>query len=584
MNGINDVGDNKIRLKWMHTSDIHGDLFGYDYSKNRHQTGGGVVSIYQHVIDNKKEYGDGLVVTDSGDCLQGTPLAYYYNFIDTSSSHLVAMVMNELGYVSGVMGNHDIEVGTAVFERWMRDLKFPILGANVINKQTGEPYLRPYIIIERKGVRIAIIGFVSPVIPYYQPSKLWPQLVFKEILPSANHWVEYVKHTEHPDLIVGVFHSGFDGGIIINGKCHENVVKDVAEQIPGFDLICYGHDHIPAIHVVKNAYGNNVVCMGALCKRGVFTEAEIELTIKNGKIESKSIIGRLKKSSTIDRPYSTLPNKRRIIKKYFSEVQKVAQWASSSLCYLTETIDELDGYFFPCKFTDIIHQTQLDMTGAEISLVTPFSYNSRLKKGLLKNDDLFPLLEYEEFVYMLSLRGDEIKKILEYSYGEWVYTMKTSKDSLLQRRHFSLIEIAKSLASCIMWKKFRWMNKLAYSAAGIVYTVDVSKPCGDRVAIISMVDKSPFRMDREYRVAINRGLFVQKNSCLSNGTNLSQEELHKRIISISDKALLYYMMDKLKNQKVLSPQLISQWRFVPETLAFPAIKKERRLIGLLPSN
>ena len=99
----------EVHLKWIHTSDVHGSLFGYDYLTKR-SSRGGLASIYAYTQDQRHLYGDRLILTDGGDCLQGQPTAYYYNFIDTVSPHLVAEAMNLMGYDCGAMGNHDIEV------------------------------------------------------------------------------------------------------------------------------------------------------------------------------------------------------------------------------------------------------------------------------------------------------------------------------------------------------------------------------------------------------------------------------------------------------------------------------------------
>ena len=128
----------EIHLKWIHTSDIHGSLFQYDYLRKRNVSGG-LSAIYAYTEEQRKKYGDRLIVTDGGDCLQGQPTAYYYNFIDTVSPHLVAEAMNMMNYDCGAIGNHDIETGHDVYDRWVSQCRFPMLGANIIDVKTGEP-------------------------------------------------------------------------------------------------------------------------------------------------------------------------------------------------------------------------------------------------------------------------------------------------------------------------------------------------------------------------------------------------------------------------------------------------------------
>lgn len=580
-----------ICLKWIHTSDTHSDLFGYNYHNNQ-ATSGGLSTIFSYVQKQKKIYEERLFVTDGGDCLQGQPLAYYYNFVEPHVPHLVAEVMNEMGYVCGVMGNHDIEVGEPTFARWSHDCNFPVLGANVIDKRTGKSYLQPYVIVNRCGIKIAVLGLVTPVIPFYQPKTLWPNLEFNEIAPSAKHWVKYIQENEQPDLLIGVFHCGYEGGFDIDGICHENAVKIVAEQIPGFDLICYGHDHVPAVHRIKNVNGDEVVCLGAICKDGYFAEADIKLTIKDGKIESKVVKGKLLKFKIHHKLFSSKNDNLSLQNKYSSHVRKVAQWASVPLCTLTDVLDEKEAYFGSCSFIDYIHQIQFDMTGAEISFVAPCSYHARLSQGVIYVRDIFPLLGYEDFVYKLRMKGTEIKGLLEDSYGRWINTMQCKEDHLLRLRNRNanvsvLDKLKRVILRLIQNRTFQerttdWVLQSPagdlYSAAGLVYSVDASKPVGKRVSIASMANGVPFALDKEYNVAVTRRLLFDSNGVIAKGACLHSKDIPQRIVSVSEKALPYHMLALMPIQKTVTPKRIGQWNFIPKELVSTAIETDRNLL------
>lgn len=577
---VNMSEDRKIvRLKWLHTSDMHANLFGCDYRNGTRSTGG-VSAVYSYICRQRKDVKERLIITDGGDNLQGQPLAYYYNFVETKSPHLVAEVMNEMGYVCSVMGNHDIEVGEETFERWMGDCNFPILGANVIDKRTGKPYLKPYLVFHREGIKIVVLGLVTTAIKYYQPSSLWPHLEFEDMIPCAKLWVETIQKTEHPDVLVGVFHSGFDGGFIAED---ENAVKDIAEQVPGFDMICYGHDHQAAVHTVTNIVGNEVVCMSAACAEGYFAEANIDITIADGVIESKAIHAAVHRIKHI--------HKDELLCKYDDQIRKVAKWASQPICQLSETMDEREAYRGPNSFLDQMHLTQLEMIGANISLMAPCSYNSCLKRGELRVKDLFPLMEYEEFVYRIRISGDEIIKMLEYSYGMWINTILTSQEHLLQIHNrnarianFQKIKrIVKRLF--IDHRTYNWRfiqpSFQMYVAAGICYTVDVTKPEGNRVSVLSLSDGSTFDNAMDYEVAVSRRLLWDKYGPLY-GIGLSYDDVHRRIIDISERALPYYLMHKMAKQKNIQPRIISTWKFIPEELVKEALDNDTIL--LFPNN
>lgn len=114
----------------------------------RQEWKGSLARIYSFVQKEREQYKDNLILLDNGDILQGQPTAYYYNYIDTVSPHLCAEMMNYMKYDAGNMGNHDVETGRAVFDRWIGTCDFPVLGANIIDTSTGKTHLSPYKVLE----------------------------------------------------------------------------------------------------------------------------------------------------------------------------------------------------------------------------------------------------------------------------------------------------------------------------------------------------------------------------------------------------------------------------------------------------
>lgn len=170
----------EIHLKLIETSDIHGNFFPYNFVTDQ-PSEGSLARVCALLEKLREKWGDRLVYIDNGDILQGQPTAYYYDFVDTQSEHLAASMLNYLHCDVGNMGNHDIEGGHAVYDRWVRDCRFPVLGANVIDVRTGKPYLTPYVMLERAGVRIAVFGMITPAIPMWLPENLWSGLHFEDM-------------------------------------------------------------------------------------------------------------------------------------------------------------------------------------------------------------------------------------------------------------------------------------------------------------------------------------------------------------------------------------------------------------------
>lgn len=147
--------EKEVRLKIVQTSDVHGNYYPYDFIRKR-DAAGSLARVHAFVQKKREMYKDNLILLDNGDILQGQPTAYYYNYMDTVAPHVAAEMMNFMGYDAGNMGNHDVETGRAVFDRWSGDCKFPILGANIIDTATGQPHFKPYETFERDGVDCCI--------------------------------------------------------------------------------------------------------------------------------------------------------------------------------------------------------------------------------------------------------------------------------------------------------------------------------------------------------------------------------------------------------------------------------------------
>jgi 2',3'-cyclic-nucleotide 2'-phosphodiesterase/3'-nucleotidase len=101
------------------------------------------------------------------------------------------------------------------------------------------------------------------------------------------------------------------------------------------------------------------------------------------------------------------------------------------------------------------------------------------------------------------------------------------------------------------------------SAAGIKYTVDVSKPAGERVKIKSLYNGSAFVLTEKYKVAINSYRGNGGGGHLKRGAGIPKEELSNRVINSTDKDLRFYLMKWIEKKKKITPNIIGNWNVVP---------------------
>lgn len=549
--------EKEVTLKLIETSDVHGCYYPYDFIR-RHSVQGSLARVSALVGEMRKTYGDRLILMDNGDILQGQPVAYYYNYIDTTSVHVVADMLNYMHYDVATMGNHDIEAGHAVYDRWVSQCKFPVMGANIMDVKTGKTYLPPYKVIEREGVKVVVLGMITPAIPSWLPEQLWSGLRFEDMETSARKWVKWIQEKEKPDVLIGLFHAGPEGNKLDNVV--ENGSGDVARRVPGFDVVFMGHDHVRTCQKIINEAGDSVLLVDPANMAKVVADVTVKVVKKDGKVIRKSVEGKL---ASVDR-YT--PDEA-FLKTFEKQYQATADFVSRKIGRINKTITTKDAYFGPSAFIDLIHQLQLDITGADVSFCAPLSFAAEIKEGDIYVSDMFNLYKYENMLYTMTLTGKEIKDFLEMSYAIWTNQMKSPDDHLML-----LNEKDKGFG------RFKNPSFNFDSAAGILYTVDVTKPQGEKINIRSMADGTPFRMDKMYKVAVNSYRGNGGGDLLTKGAGIPKQDLAKRIVFATEKDLRYYLMKRIEEVKILDPRPLNQWKFIPEKWVEPATKRDYRLL------
>ena len=541
-----------ITIRLVETSDVHGAFFPYNFTERRPMEGT-MARVSTYLKRQRKTYGNRLILLDNGDILQGQPTCYYTNYVKTDEPNIAAEVINYLKYDAETFGNHDVETGHAVYDKWIKEVKCPMLGANIIDTKTNKPYVKPYTIIEREGVRVAILGMLTPAIPNWLHESLWTGLRFDEMLQTARHWLKILKEQEKADVIVGLFHSGWDGGIV-TPTYEEDVARKMAETVEGFDVIFFGHDHTE-----RNTTINNTLCMDPSCNALKVAEATIQ--IRNGKVVSKKgeIID--VRNEAIDQQY---------IAHFQPQIDAIRQYVERQLGTFASPMRSRDAFFGSAAFTDLIHQLQLDETHADISFNAPLTFNTDIKAGPIYMSDMFKLYRFENKIYVLRMTGEEVRKHLERSYDLWVNTMKSPGDHIMMLNEGS--------AGDEQRRGFKNLTFNFDSAAGIDYVVDVTKPDGQKVHILQFSDGRPFDEKAWYKVVMNSYRGNGGGELLTQGAGIPLDSINNRIIFMSERDQRYYLTQKIEREGKVEGKALNNWRFIPDAWARPAIERDRKLI------
>ena len=217
----------------------------------------------------------------------------------------------------------------------------------------------------------------------------------------------------------------------------------------------------------------------------------------------------------------------------------------------------------------LLHKLQLEISKADISFAAPLSFDATIHAGPITVSDMFTLYKYENMLYVMELTGREIKNYLEEAYSLWTKQITPDQHHLINFASENPTPADNRLA------------KPSYnfdSAAGIDYTVDVTKPKGEKISILSLSDGRPFSLDSTYTVAVNSYRANGGGDLLTKGAGIPASELNSRVVRATDKDLRYYLIKEIERNPDLHPVDLANWRFVPETVAKKAIAIDRELL------
>jgi len=528
-------GRKVVDIRVVSTTDVHGYVFDKDILTGNERRGS--LAKVATFLKEERKNNRNLIYLDAGDILQGSVEAYQDVTAQYYRTSLLAEAYNLLGCNAMAFGNHDLAAGTQCFERFIIDADFPVLGGNICFDNYGD-YIAPYTIIKKGRVTIGVVGLTTPSVKYSLPWDNYGELTARDPIETARFYVDKLR--DKVDVLIGLFHSGYSGGRVYDETVYDQFTKKLVNEVSGFDLIVFGHDHSRFMRKEADANGDSILMMntGQHAERVAVTTLRVDYT-QGGKPKVSTIGGEL-----ID--ITALTPDEQFLKGVSGWYDDVCEYADSVVGTLAVPFDGNGALWRNTSALDYMHKIQMGFFGAQVSLSAPVTVNPVIPAGDFHVRDAFNVIRNETTMVSLMLKGSEIKNILEYSANSCYEDLKSKPDHLLKRRGASGF----------------------ISAAGIVYTIDVTKSNGKRVNIVSMADGTPFNPDRMYRTTVNSSLFVQDNSALYRGTGLSRSELYSRFNSSSAADMRYYLLTdfSLKREagKSVNPGKVCNWRLIPE--------------------
>src|SRR6478736_1201410 len=197
-----------VTLTVLGTTDLHGNVFNWDYFNNREYDDKahndiGIAKASSIIKMRRADLGAASTLTlDAGDTIQGTPLAYYYAKIDPitgGATHPMAAAMNAVGYDAAALGNHEFNYGLDILRTFQSQLHHPLLGANAVDDASGRPAFPPYVIKTLRPTKngptltVGILGLTNPGIAIWDKANVEGRLHFPGLVEQAKVYVPELK-------------------------------------------------------------------------------------------------------------------------------------------------------------------------------------------------------------------------------------------------------------------------------------------------------------------------------------------------------------------------------------------------------
>lgn len=511
------AGNGETHLTIIGTSDTHGNIWGYSYEDMKESTGDGLARVSAYVNQVRSENPNTILV-DAGDTIQGTIMTDDLYSKDTAD-HPVAAALNYMDYDAWTLGNHEFNFGVDTLKSILEQVDMPVLAANIKNADGSYFTGAGYTIVERGGVKVAIIGVTTPNIPRWDGTKQGvADLTFEPMADAVAACIQEIGG--QADVIMVSTHAGLGAEYSADGS---DAAQTILDKCPEVDVLQLGHTHTTYINSAPIPVGEAKNNAGEVVRYDLTLNADKEIT--SATVETVSMEG-----IEPDQGLRELPAVKSAQEKTVSFIQdNVLGHASADFQPVDEIKGIPSGRIEDTAVIDLIGTVQLENSGADVTAVALFKDTSDLKKGDLNYGNLFDIYKYPNVLYTVKVSGAEMKAYMEWAAACWnqwkegdvSISFNPQKPGYLHD-HF----------------------------IGLNYEVNLSKPAGERIENVTFQGK-PLTDDMTLTLCVNDYRYTG----LKNEGIISGEKEWESSASVRDMLVAY-----LAEHAPLEPAVDHNWK------------------------
>jgi len=547
----------KLEIKILATSDMHNTFYPYDYARDSDYLTGGLGRVASVI---KKERTTNTILIDNGDTIQG--IASLLNMDDDVGPMIKGM--NALGYDVWSSGNHEFNYGVPFLEKTIASFNGQFLLANVYDKANERLRgAKNYTIVERSGVKIAVIGVVTPNITRWDKANLAEYRITdpKDEVEAA---VAEIQAKNAVDLIVVSFHASVGGEY----EGLTDAAVTIARDVPHIDAVIAGHEHSVVGELIQGK--NNPVPIVEPGRFGDYV-SEIKLNVQfDGERYrvadyDNDIVYRNIKTANYDNDHDMM--------------ELLAPFHVRALDDARTVIGELrDGPLVPkadiegitqaqiedTPLLDLILKVQLQAVEAQgvipqgarhVSGAALFSANANVAKGPITKAGSSSIYRFDNTLMTVKTTGVGLKRYMEWSasyYNKFVPgDLTISFDPAIRIYNYDMF-------------------------AGVHYTVNVSKPVGERIEGLQYGDGTIVNDTDVVYVTVNnyRANTHLLSDLLSDDATIVYDSANENGGTVREKIVQY-----IEDRKTIYPEVDHNWYLTGYTWNDELHNVVRRLVA-----
>jgi 2',3'-cyclic-nucleotide 2'-phosphodiesterase (5'-nucleotidase family) len=412
-----------------------------------------------------------VILLDAGDLLQGNSLTYVAARIAPAGApHPVMAAMNAMKYDAATIGNHEFNYGVPFLDSTLRQATFPFLAANAVHPDGTHAY-PSWTMVVRGPVHVGIVGATTPGSVVWDHDNLKDRLVITDIIPALRTAVADA-HAAGADVIVVALHSGLDGAAsydtVTTKMPSENVGARVAREVPGIDMILLGHSH----QEVADTLINGVLLVQPRNWATSVGVAHLTLAQQNGHWTVAAKDARLIQAAR----HSEDPL---VLAATDSAHRATISWVTAPLGRTPVAWRADSSRVADTPLIDFILETERRAAGSDLASTAAFSLDASLDSGAITAARLQALYPYDNTLRSIRITGKQLRDYLEQSarYYRTSNDGSVHVDPTIPGFNFDIV-------------------------AGADYTLDVSRPIGQRVTRLEVKGR-PVQPTDSFTMALN---------------------------------------------------------------------------------